>query len=125
MKGVHKFEKIENDVYTGGCKGIQPFEEKKVVEMSNQTDNSNNIAEDMPKTDSSSSFDVHILNLEESYIQGSRKRVCWYCQCRCRMNKYIQIYTYYETCIKVLSYFRLIGHLYFNQEILDTLSNEY
>ena len=29
MKGLHKFEKIENDVYTGGCKGIQPFEERK------------------------------------------------------------------------------------------------
>ena len=52
---------------------------EKVVEMSNQTDNSNNIAEDMPKTDSSSSFDVHILNLEESYIQGSKSWYCWYC----------------------------------------------
>jgi hypothetical protein len=62
------FEKLENDVYTDGCQGIQPFEQKQVLGTGNPILKGNNISEDMSKKDSSFSSDVHILILEESNI---------------------------------------------------------
>ena len=62
------FEKLENDVYTDGCKGIQPFEQKQVLGTGNQIMNGNKGFEDVSKKDSSFSSDVHILILEESNI---------------------------------------------------------
>ena len=65
---LNKFEKLENDVYTEGCKGIQPFEPEQGLGRGNQITKGDYISEDMSKKDSSFSSDVHILILEESNI---------------------------------------------------------
>ena len=65
---LNKFEKIENDVYTEGCEGIQPFEPEPGLGRGNQITSGDSFSEDMSKKDSSFSSDVHILILEESNI---------------------------------------------------------
>ena len=63
---MDKFAQLENDVYTDGCKGIQPFEPEQVLGTGNQITNGDSISEGMSKTDSSFCSGVNILILEES-----------------------------------------------------------
>ena len=57
---LDKFEKLEADVYTDGCKDIQAFETENLVKRKDEDDNDERNA-----THLSLNSDVHILILEE------------------------------------------------------------
>ena len=66
---LDKFEKLEEDVYTDGCRSIQPIDSAFDLKVRKEDKNGNNMSEDMEELkDSSFSSDVHIVILEENNL---------------------------------------------------------